>query len=381
MQMAFCLFKYFPYGGLQRDFLMFYREAIARGHQVRVYCISWQGETPSGLDLNIVPARGITNPARNQKYSEYVIKHLQENPVDLIAGFNKMPGLDVYYAADSCYEYKAREQRGWLYRQMPRYKRYSQAEAEIFSCGKQPHVLLISETEKEKFVRCYNTEAHRISMLPPGIAKKHRPPANAELIRQKFREEFNLADDQLLLLFVGSGFIVKGLDRAINAIAALPDAIQEKVNLFVVGQDRQRRYEKLARKLDVSARLRFMGGRDDVGRFFLGADCLIHPALSESAGIVLLEAVVSGLPVIVTDTCGYAHHIKNAGAGIVLQSPFDSRALIDAIICAANGEINQQWRKNALAYADCQDLYSMHARGVDIMEGIYAKRRTANALS
>ena len=381
MQMAFCLFKYFPYGGLQRDFLMFYREAIARGHKVRVYCMSWQGEKPTNLDLNIVPAKGITNPARNQKYSEYVIKHLQENPVGLIVGFNKMPGLDVYYAADSCYEYKARHQRGWLYRQLPRYKLYAQAEADIFSCGKVPHVLLISETEKEKFLHCYNTEVQRMSMLPPGIDIRHRAPTNAGLIRQKFREEFRLADDQLILLFVGSGFVVKGLDRAINAIAALPETIRKKVNLFIVGQDRQSRYEKLARKLNVHTRLRFMGGREDVERFFLGADCLIHPALSESAGIVLLEAVVSGLPVIVTDSCGYAHHIKNAGAGMVLDSPFDSSALVDAIVCAANTETNQQWRKNALAYAEREDLYSMHATGVDIMESVYEKRRGIDALS
>jgi len=44
MRFALLLYKYFPYGGLQRDFHRFARELQQRGHQCRVYYISWQGE-------------------------------------------------------------------------------------------------------------------------------------------------------------------------------------------------------------------------------------------------------------------------------------------------------------------------------------------------
>ena len=45
MKVALCLFKYFPYGGLQRDFLRIAKELKARGHEIRVYVQSWQGES------------------------------------------------------------------------------------------------------------------------------------------------------------------------------------------------------------------------------------------------------------------------------------------------------------------------------------------------
>ena len=43
MKLAFCLFKYFPYGGLQRDFVRIARACIERGHTVEAFCLAWQG--------------------------------------------------------------------------------------------------------------------------------------------------------------------------------------------------------------------------------------------------------------------------------------------------------------------------------------------------
>ncbi|WP_163066577.1 glycosyltransferase, partial [Acinetobacter baumannii] len=64
--------------------------------------------------------------------------------------------------------------------------------------------------------------------------------------------------------------------------------------------------------------VQILKGRSDIPRFLLGADLLIHPAYNENTGTVLLEALVSGLPVLVTDVCGYAHYIAEADAGRVL---------------------------------------------------------------
>ena len=379
MQLAFCLFNYFPYGGLQRDFLQFHKQARMKGHQVRIYCIKWDGPKPKGIDIHFVPAKALTNYRRNTIYAKYVLEHLDNSPVDLIVGFNKMPGLDIYYAADSCYEFKAREERGYLYRQTARYKHFSKFEAEVFATGKGAHILLISESEKEKFVRYYDTEPERMTMLPPGIPKDRRAPENALEIRQEFRKQFGLKTDENLLLFIGSGFVTKGLDRAILALASLPKGLRDKTRLFVLGQDKAKRFVGLAEKRSVSQQVHFLGGRDDVPRFLLGADCLIHPALNEAAGIVLLESLAAGLPVLVTDVCGYAHHIAKADAGVVVASPFRQQELNSALSNMLDKHRLLQWQENALAYADSEDLYSMHETGVCVMEEVYAQRTDAGS--
>ena len=49
MQLAFCLYKYFPFGGLQRDFLRIALACQARGNAIRVYVLEWEGDIPAGF--------------------------------------------------------------------------------------------------------------------------------------------------------------------------------------------------------------------------------------------------------------------------------------------------------------------------------------------
>lgn len=101
MQLAFTLFKYFPYGGLQRDFLRIALACQARGHAIRVYVLSWQGDIPQGFEVVQVPAKALTNPRRYAKFSAWACARTwRRRPADRVVGFNKMPGLDVYYCAD-----------------------------------------------------------------------------------------------------------------------------------------------------------------------------------------------------------------------------------------------------------------------------------------
>ncbi|MDX9838614.1 MAG: glycosyltransferase family 1 protein, partial [Azoarcus sp.] len=61
MQLAFCLYKYFPFGGLQRDFLRIALACQSRGHDIRVYVLEWEGEVPPGFDVIKVPVSAMLN--------------------------------------------------------------------------------------------------------------------------------------------------------------------------------------------------------------------------------------------------------------------------------------------------------------------------------
>lgn len=114
----------------------------------------------------------------------------------------------------------------------------------------------------------------------------------------------------------------------------------------------------------------FLKGRSDIPRFLLGADLLIHPAYNENTGTVLLEALVAGLPVLVTDVCGYAHYITDADCGRVVPSPFEQRTL-DQLLTQMLSDEQQRatWSRNGLAYAASADLYSMPQKAADVILG------------
>ena len=90
-----------------------------------------------------------------------------------------MPGLDVYYAADTCFEHKARLLRKGWYKYTPRYRHFSYNEQAVFALDKHVVSLLISGNEKTLFQQYYHTPDERLFLLPPGISKDRRRPDNA----------------------------------------------------------------------------------------------------------------------------------------------------------------------------------------------------------
>ncbi len=379
MRLAFLLYHYVPHGGVQRDVRRFVEEFRERGHYCRVYCSVWHGEAlAEGVDVRSVLGNGCSSRLRQQRFLTWVHTDLASDPVDSVIGFNKMPNLDVYFAADDCYLETTQRERGLFFRRSAGYRQCADWERAVFKPGNDTHILLLSAAQRDAYERHYHTPPPRMHLLPPGVAPDRRVPPDAAERRKIVRASLGLEPQELTLLLVGSRFFAKGLDRAINALARLrAEQPSVKSRLLVVGQDKPRRFQRLTKKLGLATGVEFLGGRDDVADLMLGADLLVHPARNEAAGVVLLEALAAGLPVVVTDVCGYAHHVKAARAGILLPSPFSQEQLDRAVLRFIDGVFRADCRSSALQYARLTDLYSMYRVGVDLMEKLISQKRAA----
>ncbi|MFT6300420.1 MAG: UDP-glucose:(heptosyl)LPS alpha-1,3-glucosyltransferase [Saprospiraceae bacterium] len=376
MKLAFCLYKYSPFGGMQRNFLKIAKECADRGHKVVVYTMDWQGEQPDFLEIVQVQLSAINSTRKYKKFSAWLGRNLNNESIDLMVGFNKMPGLDVYYCGDPCYEYKSRNLRPWWYRYTPRYKHFSKFEKAVFKPGSMVDILMFSPIQKKLFQRFYDTESSRINMLPPGIARDRCVPANFADIRECFRKEFELDAGDILLLQIGSGFRTKGLDRSLRAISALPLELRSRTQLYVIGQDDPKEFISLAKSLGISNMVTFFSGRDDVPRFLQGADVLLHPSYAENTGGVILEAIVAGLPSLVTDVCGYAHYVKKAKAGILLESPYSQtvyNSRLEEMLLADK----LKWRENGINFSKEADIYDMPVKAADVVDRVIERKWAA----
>ena len=143
MKLAICLFDYFPFGGMQKDMLTIARACQQRGHEVTVLAKSWQGEQPRDLRIVILASGALTNTQRNRDFVKQKDQYVKEENIDRVIGFSKMPGLDVYYAADSCFMAKALEQRGAWYALTPRFKHFTAWEKTVF--GKEANTLGVDD--------------------------------------------------------------------------------------------------------------------------------------------------------------------------------------------------------------------------------------------
>ena len=362
MKLAFVLFKYFPYGGLQRDMVRMASACQELGYEIHVYTLSWQGDVPAGFHVHLLPARGLRNFVRYRDFIRLLQRALARHPVEAVVGFNRISGLDVYYAADPCFRQEHVENKPYYVRFLARYRFFMRQEEAVFGLASNTLVLMISSLQLQYYKKYYGIGDARIRMLPPGISKDRIAPANKDEIRAGFRREFGLTADNILLLSVGSGFDMKGFDRGLMAVAALPAELRARVRVFVIGQDKQGPVKRLMQRLGIADIVSLFPGRDDIPRFLQGADFLLHPARHENTGTIIVEAIVAGLPVLATATCGYAFHVEHASAGQVVPSPFRQETLNAALQEMLYSDERQSWSDNGIAYSRSEDLYSLHER-------------------
>lgn len=371
--LAFCLFKYFPHGGLQRDMVLVAQACQARGCAIEVYTTSWQGPVPEGFNVHTLRCSAWTNHGRMRQYHRWLTSQLENHPVDGVVGFNKMPGLDVYFAADTCFVEKASRRYMGLYRLTSRHRVYAELEAAVFSPSSRTEILLIAEPQHAVFRKHYDTPASRLHLLPPWISADRRPPENRLRTRQSIRKQLGISEKAVVLVQVGSPFKTKGVDRTLRTMANLPRTIRETLRLVVVGHNRGRGYERLAARLGLGNSVLFAGRRDDVMEVLAASDLMVHPARTEAAGVVLIEALASGLPVVCSGTCGHAGQIRKADAGIVLEEPFRQGDLDDALAQMLQGDRLARYAANAVAFARTQDFHRMPERAAAIIESAIAR--------
>ncbi|NIM19583.1 MAG: glycosyltransferase [Candidatus Latescibacteria bacterium] len=184
----------------------------------------------------------------------------------------------------------------------------------------------------------------RYEVLPNGIDCQRFAP------RIEPFERFQ--DDAFNVLFVGRMDRRKGLKYLFSAISIVANATSKRVRLIVVGENSLRRY--LLPRLDRKVELHFAGivSRDILPRYYASCDIFCSPAVEkESFGIVLLEAMASGVPVVGTSIPGYLSLLEH-GQNALVVPPRDPQSFADAIIHLLEDDLLRlKLRKRGIEFA------------------------------
>ena len=322
-KVAVSIYRYFPHGGLQKDMMNAVMALRSRNVDVTIFCMSWEApEFPENVTVRRVRVSGSTSARKAHKFDLALTRMLKRRNFDLHLSFNKVASADCHFVDDLPFARSDYKTPWWRRVFSSRWRIYSKMERQVFSSSSDSLILCLGEIQKRFYQAIYSTPHERFHLLPPGIddifcdAMKFR-----EERREVTRQELGIADDERALFMVGSAFYAKGADRAIAALAELPDAVAAKTKLFIVGSNDEERFRAFAKRCGIDDRVFFLGARNDVPHLMAAADLLIHPARREASGIVLLEALCCGTPVLCSGNCGYAHYVHDAGC-VVLPRPF-----------------------------------------------------------
>ncbi len=185
---------------------------------------------------------------------------------------------------------------------------------------RQAKVVVAVSEKIEKELLEIGVPQDRIRVILNGVNLQEFSPGSAD------RSQLGLPEGVTLALFVGDIRISrKNLDTILNALVQVP-----ALHLAVVGATGKSPYPLLAAKLGLGDRVHFLGYRSDVSEIMKAVDLFVFPSRYEPFGMVVSEAMATGIPVITASTAG-ASEIVTPDCGVVLADPEDTQALVVAL--------------------------------------------------
>lgn len=187
---------------------------------------------------------------------------------------------------------------------------------------------------KEDFSRAKNFKAHRLLYIP-GVGVSTKKFCQVNIVIKEKRKQIGIIEDSFVILSVGELNKNKNHEVIIKAIAKLKN---KNIQYVLCGLGPLNSYlMELAEKLGITEQVKFLGFRNDISEIYKAADLFAFPSYREGLSLSLMEAMVSGLPVVCSDIRGNTDLIEN-GKGGYLVKPDNIHGWVTAIERIINGD-------------------------------------------
>jgi len=216
--------------------------------------------------------------------------------------------------------------------------------------------------EKQKLVNLYGASADKIIVIPPGVDISRFYP----IPKEEAKEFIDIPSDENMLLFVGRIEPLKGVDTLIHALAQMNKAdVMENCPHYLyiiggepVGEDQDisaemKRLKELCEGLGLNDLIIFLGKKDQntLQYYYSAAEIVVMPSNYESFGMVALEAMACGTPVVATQVGGLQHLVQDGVTGYTVpnNNPTALEEKITQLMCQS--ELRQRMSEESVRYA------------------------------
>ncbi|MDO9228880.1 MAG: glycosyltransferase family 4 protein [Syntrophales bacterium] len=301
-------------------------------------------------------------------------------PFDLIHTHDRIFRADVYTMHGIPHRWWIREVRR---KRMSLFDRaLARVEDRLVSEGGCQRFLAVSELTRKIFLEEYPIDPARVTVVHPGIDTSPYAKLDRERCRQEIRGRFGIGPDEPLILFVSMNFAIKGLDHLLRGLGRLRRRNPEgQFRLLVVGRGDEKRYRGMARDLGLGDAVLFAGAvaREKLPEFYLAGDLYAMLSRFDTFGMVVLEAMAAGLPVLISSSVGAKDIVREGENGFVVDDPADTDVIAERIETMLHGDVRERMGREALKTAGENSWDRTVARVLTVYEEFWADQRLMNS--
>jgi UDP-glucose:(heptosyl)LPS alpha-1,3-glucosyltransferase len=208
--------------------------------------------------------------------------------------------------------------------------------------------IAVSGLTKDIFLQEYKINPDKVDVIHPGIDLNDYARHNKEDVRTHTRKEFGINNADPVILFAAMNFEIKGLDAILLSLAKLKSQ-KHKFKLIVAGKGNIRKYAKIAQEAQIYENVIFVGpvSKEKLIRIYLACDMYMMLSKFDTFGMVVLEAMAAGLPVIISGNVGARDLVGEGANGFIINDTSDADYIAAKIALMLDENIRRNMSQGA----------------------------------
>lgn len=319
MKIAVVIPKYGLVGGAETFvFELCERLALRKEFEIHVFANKWQsGKGP--IVFHKVPIIRFPHFLGPISFAYFVHQRIRQDDYALVHSHERIFEMDLF-------TFHGIPHKTWIKKVRKRpLTLFDHATAWVeqrgFSNKKLQMVMPVSRLVQEEIQKRYGFLGDKLLVNSPGVDTERFSSLDPQQCRKEIFLRYGFSPEDVVVLFVSMNFELKRLDLVLKGIAGVVSREKKKadVKLLVVGKGDVKRFGGLARDLGISDRVVFTGVTREVEKYYLAADIFVMPSRFDTFGLVVLEAMAAGLPVIISRSVGARDLIEHGVNGFILS--------------------------------------------------------------
>ncbi len=317
-------------GGIERVMLEAANFLHGRGHETHIFANEWDDQVLDAAVIRHKVALSTTSPVKTvtqfRALSREALEKMQPPPETIgsfgvLAPPNSVVWMQSVHRAWLEISHRERDWKGRLKQKLnPFHGLILKLEREQLEGRQYKHVVALTETVKSDIMRFYGVPGSDITVVNNGFAPDEFNIARRHAERAAMRQKLGFQEDDKVVVFVANELERKGFFPLLEAVAALND---NHVHLLAVGRLNPSACAAQIGRLKLGERVHFTGPSNDVAAFYAASDLFALPTQYEAWGLVIVEAMACGLPVLTSRLAGAAVAVREGQSGILLDHPRD----------------------------------------------------------